>query len=128
MREPPWKAESNPFEEIIMCGTSSQNLPLAQIATGCDCCSPQQDGRTESTASPSKEQRTADYRVAGMTCGHCVSSVSQELAKLDGVNDVQIVLVPGGISTVTIYGSEKPNPDAVRAVIAEAGYEFAGTV
>lgn len=111
-----------------MCGTSGPNLPLAQTATGCACCSPQQDTGTESTASPGTEQPATDFRVAGMTCGHCVSSVSEELAKLDGVSDVQIALVPGGISTVTIYGSENVSPDAVRAAIAETGYELAGTV
>jgi copper chaperone CopZ len=111
-----------------MCGTSSQNWPLAQTATGYACCSPQQDAGTESTASPSAEQPATDFQLAGMTCGHCVSSVSEELAKLDGVNDVQVALVPGGISIVTIYGSESVSPVAVRAAIAEAGYELAGTV
>ena len=40
--------------------------------------------------------------VSGMTCGHCVSSVSEELESLAGVETVDVDLNSGGISTVTI--------------------------
>jgi copper chaperone len=69
---------------------------------------------------------TTTYRVSGMTCGHCVSAVSGELAELPGVRDVTIELVPGGESSVTVT-SEAPLPaDAVRDAVDEAGYELTG--
>jgi len=64
-------------------------------------------------------------RVSGMTCGHCVTAVTEELRALDGVQSVDVELVAGGASTVTV-ASDSPLPDeAVRAAIDEAGYELA---
>jgi len=64
-------------------------------------------------------------RVNGMTCGHCVTAVTEELSALDGVQSVAVDLVAGGASTVTV-ASDAPLPDdAVRAAIDEAGYELA---
>jgi copper chaperone len=66
---------------------------------------------------------TASFTVTGMTCGHCVSAVTQEVSDLPGVTDVQVDLATGGL-TVT---SDSPVDDgAVRAAVEEAGYEVAG--
>ncbi|MET9300764.1 MULTISPECIES: heavy-metal-associated domain-containing protein [Micromonospora] len=63
------------------------------------------------------------YQVNGMTCGHCVNSVSTELSALPGVTDVQVDLA-GGRVTVT---SQNPlDADAVRAAVDEAGYDLVG--
>jgi copper chaperone CopZ len=65
---------------------------------------------------------TSTYTVTGMTCGHCVSSVSSEISKLGGVSNVQVDLATGAV-TVT---SDQPLDDAaVRAAVDEAGYEVA---
>jgi copper chaperone len=65
---------------------------------------------------------TASYTVVGMTCGHCVSAVTEEVSGLPGVTDVAVDLASGGL-TVT---SEAPVDDhAVRAAVEEAGYEVA---
>jgi len=48
--------------------------------------------------------------VSGMTCGHCVSSVSEELESLAGVETVDVELNAGGISTVTITSSQELSP------------------
>ena len=47
---------------------------------------------------------TTTYTVTGMTCGHCVGAVTEELSGLPGVTEVSIDLVPGGGSTVTVSG------------------------
>jgi copper ion binding protein len=61
------------------------------------------------------------YTVKGMTCGHCVSAVSEEVGRLGGVTDVQVDL-PSGVVTVT---STTPlDVTAVRAAVDEAGYEL----
>ena len=66
---------------------------------------------------------TSTYTVTGMTCGHCVSAVSEEVGGLPGVTEVQVDL-PTGALTVT---SDAPLDDAaVAAAVEEAGYELAG--
>ena len=66
---------------------------------------------------------TSTYTVNGMTCGHCISAVTDELSRLPGVHDVQVELTTGAV-TVT---SDGPLPiDEVRVALDEAGYELAG--
>ena len=65
--------------------------------------------------------------VTGMTCGHCVRSVQEELTALPGVTDVQVELVAGGTSQVTITATEPLSDDDIRAAIDEAGYQVAAT-
>jgi copper chaperone len=60
--------------------------------------------------------------VSGMTCGHCVSSVSEELESLAGVEEVDVDLNAGGISTVTITSSQELSPSEISEAVAEAGY------
>jgi copper chaperone len=63
------------------------------------------------------------YTVIGMTCSHCVASVSEEISEIDGVTEVAVHL-PTGAVTVT---STKPVTDAdIRAAVDEAGYKLAG--
>ena len=66
---------------------------------------------------------TATFIVVGMTCGHCVSAVTEEVSQLPGVTAVDVDLPSGGL-TVT---SEAPVDEAaVRGAVEEAGYEVAG--
>ena len=60
--------------------------------------------------------------VSGMTCGHCVSSVSEELEALAGVEKIDVDLNSGGISTVTITSAEALSSSEIGEAIAEAGY------
>lgn len=65
---------------------------------------------------------TSTFIVKGMTCSHCVQSVTTELSALPGVTDVRVDLASGGVTVA----SEAPLPDeAVRAAVDEAGYEIA---
>lgn len=63
-----------------------------------------------------------DYLVTGMTCGHCVSSVTEELSALAGVDSVSVDLAAGGTSIVTVQSAAALDAEAVRAAIDEAGY------
>jgi copper chaperone CopZ len=60
--------------------------------------------------------------VAGMTCEHCVRSVTEELMAVPGVTDVGVELRPGDASPVSITSEGDLDPEAVRAAVAEAGY------
>lgn len=63
------------------------------------------------------------YHVSAMTCAHCVNAVTEEIMALDGVTDVQVDLVAGGISTVEVSG--EVSDERVAAAIEEAGYALA---
>ena len=69
----------------------------------------------------------ATYRVTGMTCGHCVAAVKEEVGGLDGVTDVDVALVEGGESTVRVTSAAPLDTDAVREAVDEAGYTLVGT-
>jgi copper chaperone len=69
---------------------------------------------------------TTTYIVSGMTCGHCVSAVSDEISDLPGVHDVTIQLVPGGASSVTVTSEVPLSEETVREAVDEAGYELTG--
>ena len=66
---------------------------------------------------------TETYTVTGMTCGHCVSSVSEEVGELPGVTDVDVDLESGRL---TLTADQPVGPDAVRSAVEEAGYALAG--
>ncbi|MEV7098644.1 heavy-metal-associated domain-containing protein [Amycolatopsis sp. NPDC051045] len=63
------------------------------------------------------------YTVIGMTCGHCVASVTEEVGALDGVTDVAVDLPTGA---VTVTSAEPVDEARVRAAVEEAGYQLAG--
>ena len=67
---------------------------------------------------------TTTYTVRGMTCGHCVNAVTEELLTVMGVTDVAIDLVEGGDSTVSVTSTEPLDMDQVKAAVDEAGYEL----
>jgi copper chaperone CopZ len=68
---------------------------------------------------------TATYDVVGMTCGHCVSAVQEELGTIDGVTEVAVDLVVDGASRVTVSSEQALDEAAVRAADDEAGYALA---
>ena len=63
-------------------------------------------------------------KVTGLTCGHCVQAVTDELSELPGVSDVQVDLNPGenATSTVRVTTSEEVSDAALEDAISEAGY------
>ena len=64
------------------------------------------------------------FTVQGMTCGHCVSSVTEEVSQISGVRKVDVDLPTG---RVTVTSDAPVSEDAVRAAVTEAGYELAGS-
>jgi copper chaperone CopZ len=65
---------------------------------------------------------TQTWTVTGMTCQHCVSSVTEELTEIPGVEHVDVVLDDG---FVTVTSAEPLDDGAVRAAVEEAGYQLA---
>lgn len=65
---------------------------------------------------------TTTYTVTGMTCGHCVQAVTDEITSLPGVEDVNVELASGA---VTVVSTDALGQDAVAAAVDEAGYVLA---
>ena len=73
------------------------------------------------SAAPSS-QVSQEVLVSGMTCAHCVSSVTEELGEIDGVEAVEVDLNVGGLSRVTVHSSGPIDDAALTAAVEEAGY------
>ncbi|HWU22069.1 MAG TPA: heavy metal-associated domain-containing protein [Nocardioides sp.] len=70
----------------------------------------------------STAEENASYIVTGMTCGHCVASVTEEVAEIEGVHDVEVDLASGSLR----FASDRPVPrETVEAAVREAGYQLA---
>jgi copper ion binding protein len=65
--------------------------------------------------------QTQTLTVTGMTCGHCVASVTEEVQAIRGVENVDVVLDTGA---VTITSSEPIDGADVKAAVEEAGYQL----
>ncbi|HVK20410.1 MAG TPA: heavy metal-associated domain-containing protein [Actinokineospora sp.] len=61
------------------------------------------------------------YTVSGMTCGHCVSSVTEEISELSGVTDVAVVLETGA---VTVTSADQLDRATVEAAVSGAGFQL----
>jgi copper ion binding protein len=62
---------------------------------------------------------TSTWTVQGMTCGHCVKAVTEEISALPGVSGVDVDLASG---QVTVTADSDPSAEAVAAAVDEAGY------
>lgn len=65
---------------------------------------------------------TSTYTVTGMTCGHCVASVTEEVQEIPGVENVEVVLETGAL---TVTSTEPVDDAAVKTAVEEAGYQVA---
>ena len=87
---------------------------------GCGC----GHGATEATAATAATDAN-EYLVTGMTCGHCVASVKEEVGAVEGVQAVEVALVKGGASRVTVQSAGPIDEAKIRAAVEEAGYQLA---
>ncbi|MFE2414135.1 heavy-metal-associated domain-containing protein [Kitasatospora sp. NPDC059408] len=108
-----------------MSKTTATIDPSAAGATASSCCGSCGTGTgTGAAAAPAPAVAgRAVFQVQGMTCGHCVSSVTAELKKIDGVTDVAVDLATG---RVTVEATAPLADEAVAAAIDEAGYDLVG--
>lgn len=63
-----------------------------------------------------------ELKISGMTCGHCVSSVTEELNEIPNIQGVDVILDAKGISTAILSTSGSIDQETLRAAIEEAGY------
>jgi copper chaperone CopZ len=94
-------------------------LGLKDATAGCACCAAPAKEAVDATAVSAVTQ---DVLVDGMTCLHCVSSVTEELTAIEGVDTVTVDLNAGGTSRVTIHSRTDIDGDVIAAAVEEAGY------
>ncbi|QGF25154.1 copper resistance protein CopZ [Raineyella fluvialis] len=76
---------------------------------------------TTGTTTTTTAATSRTFEVTGMTCGHCVSAVSAEVGRLEGVVDVSVQLVTAGASRVTVRSRGPVATTEVAAALEEAG-------
>ncbi|WP_313810677.1 heavy-metal-associated domain-containing protein [Glutamicibacter sp.] len=67
-------------------------------------------------------QTQTEVKISGMTCGHCVASVTEELKEIAGVENVDVILNASGVSTATVSSLTALSEESIRNAIDEAGY------
>ena len=60
-------------------------------------------------------------KIDGMSCEHCVKTVTNALEELDGVKKARVNLKRGEAKVT--YDSDEINVDGLIAAVVEAGYE-----
>jgi len=95
-------------------------------AAACSCCSTATSAATDIPVA-ADSAATKEILVSGMTCAHCVSSVTDELTGIEGVQTVTVDLHAGGASRVTIHSSSPISSSAVQVAVEEAGYTLANS-
>ena len=58
-----------------------------------------------------------DYTVTGMTCGHCVAAVTEEVSAIDGVTDVTVAQA----GPMKVTSNEEIDFALIEAAVKEAG-------
>jgi copper chaperone len=71
------------------------------------------------TSSESSSTHDREYAVNGMTCGHCVMSVTEEVEQVPGVTGVDVDLATGRV----VVRGDGFSDEAIREAVHEAGYE-----
>ncbi|WP_353807985.1 heavy-metal-associated domain-containing protein [Agromyces sp. SYSU T00194] len=110
-----------------MTDTTRTELPLVQSSgsggcgDGCGC----GHGAGAATTTATASATTAEFLVEGMTCSHCVASVTEELSEISGVEQVAVDLHPDGASRVIVSSAQPLAAQDVRAAVEDAGYRLA---
>ncbi len=104
-----------------MCNTnpSTNELGLTDKNHACSCGT---DTHTAAVEPAGEQSLREQYLVEGMTCSHCVASVTEEVSAVDGVESVSVELNVGGASRVMVVSSVPVPVDDIRAAVTEAGY------
>lgn len=79
---------------------------------GCGC------GRDAAANASPAGATVATYAVTGMTCDHCARAIAEEVAAIDGVDDVSVDFATG---VLTVSSARPIDVDRIVEAVAEAG-------
>ncbi|MGY5079175.1 heavy-metal-associated domain-containing protein [Streptomyces nigrescens] len=94
-----------------------------------NCCTPDGSCSTSSTNATQgatatvADARTTVYAVAGMTCGHCKTTLTKAIGEIDDVQSVEVDIAAG---QVTVTSGDELDYAVLAKVVDEAGYELTG--
>ena len=89
------------------------------MCTAC-ACTTDTSSETGTEAANESAGEVSEFTVIGMTCGHCVNSVTEQIQQIDGVRDIALDLATGAM---TVTADPPITADAVSAAVREAGYQ-----
>ncbi len=101
--------------------TTENDLGLTDKNHACTCAA---GGHTETAPQVNENAIREHFMVEGMTCSHCVASVTGEVMAVEGVDSVSVDLNAGGASRIMVVSSKAINADLIRAAVIEAGYSL----
>lgn len=107
-----------------MCNPVLMGLGLTDKNHVCTCGENGHAGHASSESQSGADAIQAHYLVSGMTCDHCVASVTEEVSAVDGVESVSVALDAGGTSRIMVVSSKPVEVGDIRAAVTEAGYEL----
>lgn len=102
--------------------TPQGRTELTMAGGGCACCEVDPAATLTGADAAASVGLPTTFGVDGMTCSNCVRHVTEELIAVDGVESVDVALVAGGVSTVTVRSSALVDDDVIAAAVADAGY------
>lgn len=62
---------------------------------------------------------TSEYQVTGMTCGHCETSIREEIGQIAGIQSIDVSAKTGKL---VVTSQAELDDAAVLAAVEEAGY------
>ena len=62
---------------------------------------------------------TSEYQVTGMTCGHCETSIREEVSQIAGIQSIDVSAKTG---MLVVTSQDELDDAAVLAAVEEAGY------
>lgn len=62
---------------------------------------------------------TIEYQVTGMTCGHCETSIREEIGQIAGIQSIDVSAKTGKL---VVTSQAELDDAAVLAAVEEAGY------
>lgn len=74
-----------------------------------------------------QQARTIQMKVLGLSCPFCAYGVEQKVTKLEGVENLEVVL-ESGIATITVEEGADISNETLRRTVDEAGFEVAAIV
>jgi len=69
---------------------------------------------------PKEENRMEKIKIQGMTCQHCVMSVTKALGAIPGLKSLKVDLLKG---EATFENTQKVSLSRIRKVVEDAGYK-----
>ena len=62
-----------------------------------------------------------NWNATGLTCNHCVQSVTKNLMSIDGMTSVHVEVKPNEVSSIQTVGARDFTPEEISRAMAQAG-------